>query len=122
MHSEEAQTTFAHISIEDYKTRFVDGGEEHYLLDVRTEAEFKEARIPGTVNISLQELTGMVDDVVDEAGDLPVVLVCRSGQRSMMAAQILRNMGADELVLYNLETGTLGWAKADHPLETGDPQ
>jgi len=122
MHSEEAQTTFAQISVEEYKSRFIDGGEEHYLLDVRTEAEFKQARIPNTVNISLQELTGRVDDVVEQADQRPVVLVCRSGQRSMMAAQILRNMGANELILYNLNTGTLGWAQANHPLETGDPQ
>lgn len=119
MHPEEATETYADISVEDYKTRFVDGGEDHLLLDVRTEEEFIEARIPGTVLIPLQELGSSVDDVIDMADGRPVVLVCRTGQRSVMAAQILRSLGADELILYNLDTGTKGWAFNSYPLDSG---
>lgn len=122
MHPEEASETYVDISAEDYKTRFVDGDESHLLLDVRTEEEFIEARIPNTVNVPLQDLTRQVGDVITMAGDRPVVLVCRSGRRSIMAAQILRSLGADDLILYNLDTGTKGWAMNSYPLDTGTPE
>lgn len=122
MHPEEASQTYADISVEDYKTRFVDGDEAHLLLDVRTEEEFVEARIPNTVNIPVQELSARFDEAITLADNRPVVVVCRSGQRSIMAIQILRSLGADDLILYNIDTGTKGWAMQSYPLETGAPE
>ena len=110
---------FEELSVEDYKTRFYDNGNGHFLLDVRTEDEFAEARIPGAINIPLDELQGRADEVEDAAGGNPVVIVCRTGQRSMMGAQILRYAGVDDLIFYNLSTGTVGWAQHDWPLERG---
>ena len=105
------------ISTEDYKNRFADDSEAHFLLDVRTVEEYKDARIPGAVNIPLDELQDRADEVKDSAGDLPVVLVCRSGVRSMMGGQMLRMAGLETHDFYNLSDGTMGWARAGHPVE-----
>jgi rhodanese-related sulfurtransferase len=111
---------FEDISVEDYKARFKDGGEAHFLLDVRRIDEFEEVRIPGAVNIPLDQLRARIDEVEDAAGDNPIVVVCRTGNRSMMGAQILRYSGIAETPIFNLETGTMGWAKQQFPLESGE--
>jgi rhodanese-related sulfurtransferase len=105
------------LTVENYKTRFKDGGETHLLLDVRTEEEYREVRIPGAVNIPLDELYDRIDDVTQTAGNSPIVIVCRSGSRSIMAAQILRFSGVQGVTIYNLDSGTRGWAEKQYPLE-----
>ena len=114
-----SDSIYKEINPEDYKDRFADGGEDHLLLDVRTVEEYEEIRIPGAVNIPLDEVTTRLDEITEAAGDKPIVLVCRSGGRSAMAAQALRGSGVTDIELYNLETGTMGWAKQKFPTEEG---
>lgn len=62
------------------------------LVDIRSadEVQGELAMIPGAVHIPLDRL----EDEMDEWDkDLPVVTVCRSGQRSLGAAATLKNMG-----------------------------
>lgn len=109
---------YENISVEDYKVRFKDGGAAHVLVDVRTEEEFNEGRIPGAINIPLDEVADRLDELETAAGDdRPLVLVCRSGVRSIMGAQIIRQSGLTSLHIYNLETGTKGWVNQRWPLE-----
>ena len=61
------------------------------LVDVRTPAEHRRHRIPGSVNIPLQQLEQRLGEL--EPKDAPVVLYCRSGRRSAMAARRLRQAG-----------------------------
>ena len=61
------------------------------LLDVRTPEEFREGRIPGAVNVSLQTIE-QVASVVKEK-DTPLFVYCRSGVRSRQAVSALQNMG-----------------------------
>jgi rhodanese-related sulfurtransferase len=64
------------------------------VLDVRTPAEFETAHIQGSYNIPLDVLDEHGPKVVEQLDDdHDVVLVCRSGQRSAKAAQLLRNAG-----------------------------
>ncbi|GAB4522769.1 MAG: hypothetical protein OHK0046_35780 [Anaerolineae bacterium] len=106
------------ITVEAYKARFKDLNENHLLLDVRTPEEFDEFRIPGAVNIPLDELMDRADEVQALAGENPIVVVCKSGVRSIMGAQTLGAVGLADHVIYNLDTGTLGWARANLPLES----
>lgn len=107
------------LSVEDYKTRFKDGEKAHLLLDVRTVEEFEEARMPDALNIPLDELEARTDEITQAAGEDPIVLVCRSGVRSIMGAQMLRYAGLKDLTLYNLDSGVIGWARSGYPLERG---
>src|SRR4051795_10138376 len=86
------------------------------LIDVRAEAEHEAGHIPGDRLITFDRLK-------DEAGslpqDAPVVLYCRSGERSGAAVQALRASGYDA---YNIEGGILAWADHGLPIEPEDGQ
>lgn len=103
------------LEVDEYKKRFKEGAEPHVLLDVRTEEEYEEIHIPGAVLIPLDELS---DRVAEVTPDLPVVVVCRTGMRSIMGIQILRYAGLQG-ELFNLEGGTKGWAEHGYPTDSG---
>lgn len=105
------------LDVTTYKARFKDGGEGHLLLDVRTVEEFEEVRIPGAVNIPLDELS---DRAAEVPVDQPIVLVCRSGVRSIMGAQLLRFAGLQAVQLFNLEGGTQVWVRHGWGTESGE--
>lgn len=110
---------YENFSIEDYKAQFYDNETPHFLLDVRTVEEFEQARIPGAVNIPLDDLEDRLEEIEEAAGDNPIVLVCRTGVRSIMGAQKLYYAGLDEVRLINLDRGTMGWAQQGLPIEQG---
>lgn len=94
------------------------------LVDVREPAEFVEGRIPGAVNIPRGVLEFEVDGhpavncITDPAlshREAPVVLSCRSGARSALAAAALKDLGFATPL--SLAGGFLGWAEADKPVE-----
>jgi rhodanese-related sulfurtransferase len=105
------------LEVDDYKQQFKDAGAGHLLLDVRTLEEYEEVRIPGAVNIPLDELS---DRVAEVPTDQPIVLVCRSGMRSIMGAQVLRYAGLNAVTLYNLEGGTKAWVSKGWQTESGE--
>jgi rhodanese-related sulfurtransferase len=66
------------------------------LIDVRSPGEFNQGHIDGARLLPVQELSARVDEVKTWAqGDLkkPLVVYCRSGQRSAQAARMLRRAG-----------------------------
>ena len=68
----------------------MDGKQAHTLVDVRTAEEFSSGYIPGAINIAVQELSGKLNKIPK---DKPVVVYCRSGNRSAHAAQTLLAAG-----------------------------
>jgi adenylyltransferase/sulfurtransferase len=64
----------------------------------------------GAVLVPMDELEARLDDV---PRDRPVVVYCRSGQRSLDAAQRLVEDGAERV--YNLRGGILAWARDVDP-------
>ncbi len=83
----------------------------HQLIDVRTAEEFASGHIPGALNIPVQELEQRLSEV--ETGQ-PVVLYCRSGNRSAQAAQILGDAGYGQV--YDLG-GIAAWQQAGLPID-----
>ena len=61
------------------------------LLDVRSSVEFAAGHIHGAVNIPLQELKDRMGEVGPKTQ--PVVVYCRSGQRSASAKRTLEASG-----------------------------
>jgi phage shock protein E len=61
------------------------------LVDVRSPAEFATGHIPGAVNIPVQELEQRLSEL--EPKQAPIVLYCRSGNRSGRAAGVLKSAG-----------------------------
>ncbi len=62
-----------------------------WLLDVRTPQEFASGHINGAINIPVDQLGARLDELGER--DRPVVVYCRSGHRSGIAAKILRKAG-----------------------------
>jgi rhodanese-related sulfurtransferase len=79
------------------------------LLDVRTDGEWAEARIPGAVHIPMDQLTARLAEVADR-----VVCVCAVGARSARVAQYLHAQGYEAV---NLAGGIYAWADDGRPLE-----
>src|SRR5688572_29894412 len=104
---------YEQLTIENFQEAFVNNGDaEFVLIDVREEDEFAAGHLPGAVNLPLSEFQFRTDEV-DE--DKPVVLVCRTDNRSEMAAQILTANGYDNV--YHLLEGTMGWMRRGLPIE-----
>ena len=61
------------------------------LLDVRTEGEYEDGGIDGSVNIPIQELPGRLDELGDK--NHPIIVYCQSGGRSAMAKRLLESNG-----------------------------
>ena len=91
----------------------LEGGEVE-LIDVRREHEWEAGRIPGARRVE-------VNDLPEEAKSLdkekPVVLYCRSGSRSELAADGLSAGGFDA---HALEGGITAWAEQGRPLDPQD--
>ena len=94
------------------------------VLDVREAAEFAQARIAGSVNVPRGLLESACDWGYDEtlpelagARERPVVVVCRSGLRSVLAADVMQQMGFADVV--SLKTGVRGWNDFEQPLVDG---
>lgn len=94
-----------------YQSQFVQPGRRHTLLDVRTPEEFAAEYIPGAINIPVQVLSEYLHEV--PTGQ-PVVIYCRSGNRSKIAMQILAQAGHAEL--YDLG-GIIEWKAAGLPVQ-----
>ena len=67
------------------------GLEGAVLLDVRTPQEYREGRIPGSINIPLQSLS--TADQIPAGKDAPLFVYCYSGARSAQAIRLLARMG-----------------------------
>lgn len=80
------------------------------VLDVRTPAEFAAGHLPGALNIPYDELDRRAAEV--GPASTPVLLYCRTGRRSGIAARTLRAKGFTEL--YDLKAYEL-WARAERP-------
>lgn len=95
------------------------------LLDVREPAEFAMLRIPGSINVPRgvleQSCEWDYEETVPElAGgrEQEIVVLCRSGKRSVLAADVLLQMGYGNVV--SLRTGVRGWNDFEQPLEDAE--
>jgi phage shock protein E len=98
------------ISPAEYVESF--NSDDHFLLDVRTPEEFASGHIEGAVNIPVEILGSYLDEVPQ---DQPVVLYCRSGNRSDQAASILRRSGYSDV--YDIDGGVIAWTNQNRPLQ-----
>ncbi len=64
------------------------------VIDVRTQAEYIKVAKPGSLNIPLHQISDELNGKLKDFDKTkPIILCCRSGTRSKMAAKILRRAG-----------------------------
>jgi len=83
------------------------------LVDVREPDEYAGGHAPGSVLIPVGQLNQRLKEL-DGYQNKPVVLICRSGRRSMAAAEILQKAGFGEI--RNVVGGMLAWEKTGLPM------
>jgi rhodanese-related sulfurtransferase len=91
------------INVEEFN-EWRKNNKEHQLIDVRERHEYDTGNIGGLL-IPLGELMSRMEEV---NADIPVVMQCRSGRRSAVAAELLKSRFPD-IEVYNLEGGILDW-------------
>lgn len=99
------------VSREEAQKLLGDGAQ---LVDVRADHEWEAGRIAGATHLPLDELAGRAGEI-DQGR--PVVVYCRGGNRSSMAAAALTAAGYDAV---KLTEGIVGWSEQDLPLEPED--
>jgi rhodanese-related sulfurtransferase/glyoxylase-like metal-dependent hydrolase (beta-lactamase superfamily II) len=77
------------------------------VLDVRTEAEWRETHIAGSLNIPLSQLARRLQEV---PRDRPLVVHCQTGYRSSIAVSLLQRHGVTEAA--DLVGGLAAWEKS----------
>jgi rhodanese-related sulfurtransferase len=85
----------------------------HLVVDVRDAAEYAEGHVPGAQSVPLAVLGERAARL--PAGE-PVYVVCASGNRSKVAAELLVHAGMDA---YSVAGGTRGWLETGRPVDTG---
>ncbi|MFH7334235.1 rhodanese-like domain-containing protein [Streptomyces sp. KHY 26] len=97
----------------DEAVRYTRGGDaQAVLLDVREQREWDAGHAPGAV---YAPLSGLVAGAAlpDVARERPLVVICRSGQRSQQAAALLTARGAR---VVDVKGGMRAWSAAGYPV------
>ncbi len=82
----------------------INSGKKIKLIDVREPYEFTEGHIPGAELIPLGQVPNALNKLHK---DDTIVVVCRSGARSLRAAQFLASHGYANVI--NMQGGMLSW-------------
>lgn len=82
----------------------LENAEQYTILDVREEAEYAFNHIPNAISIPFGELEDRLDELKK---DQEIYVVCRTGNRSDLAAQRLTEKGFNQV--YNVMPGMSNW-------------
>ena len=82
---------YEQITPEEAK-KIMDSGEEHIILDTREQDEFDEGYIPGAILIPYTEIENKAEEMLPDKDKL-ILVYCRSGRRSKIAAESLSKLG-----------------------------
>ena len=101
---------------------FIQKNPDTLLLDIREHNEFDGCYIENSLHVPRGVLEQACDwDYAETVPDLvkarqrPIIAVCRSGNRSVLAALTMTLMGYERVV--SLKTGIKGWNDSDLPLK-----
>ncbi len=83
------------------------------VLDVREDKEFAAGHIPKAKHIPLGQLAGRLNEL-DKFKNKPVLVTCRSGNRSARACGMLKKAGFE--TVYNHAGGIIAWERANLPV------
>lgn len=85
------EAVYVNITAEQAK-EIMDSQEGYIILDTRTQEEYDEGHIPGAIVISHDEIKQKAESVLTDKNQL-ILVYCRSGRRSKLAAEDLVALG-----------------------------
>ena len=86
-----SQEVYMNITPETAK-QIMDTSKDYIILDVRTQEEFDQAHIPGAILIPNEQISAEAERVLMDKNQL-ILVYCRSGRRSKLAAEELVKLG-----------------------------
>ena len=104
------------IRLEELYERLNTEDEPPLLVDVRTPQEYYGGHIKNTRLLPLGDLLSNTE-VINEFKEKEIIVICHSGSRSMMAAQILARVGFKDI--RNLTGGMMLWHRKGYPIKLG---
>ena len=90
----------------------LNGRDDVILIDVREQWEYDDGHIPGITHIPMGEIPNRLAEI---PSDIPVVLTCRSGNRSSQVTAFLQENGYENV--HNMQGGILAWQSAGYEVE-----
>ncbi len=108
--SQNAGSLPAFVSVNEAHQMYQEGT---FVLDVRTVEEWNEFHVPNTTLIPLDELSARVNELPK---DQPIVVVCRSGNRSQTGRDILLAAGFNAT---SMNGGLNAWRDSGYPVVSG---
>ncbi|GAA0710938.1 rhodanese-like domain-containing protein [Dokdonella soli] len=90
--------------------------ENALLIDVSSLQDFEKGHIPGAKQVAMSQFDPESKDLA-KVRELPVAIVCKTGQASAQAAQRLKKAGFTKV--FWLEGGLVAWNEAQMPLAKG---
>jgi sulfur-carrier protein adenylyltransferase/sulfurtransferase len=109
---DEARARIREIGVDDLRSA-MESGDPMTILDVRDQPEVNLGRIPGALHISRGNLESKVEAVIPR--ESKVVIYCATGNRSVLAADTLQEMGYDGVA--SLAGGFREWAETGGDIE-----
>ena len=100
----------SNISVDEAYAIYQQG--DAFFLDVRELSEWNEFHAPGTTLIPLGELASRLNEA---PRDRPIVVVCRSGNRSQQGRDILLQAGFTNVT--SMDGGLNEWRSKGYPIE-----
>ena len=85
------EAAYMNITAEEAR-QIMDSEEGYVILDVRTQEEYDQGHIPGAIVISHEEIAEKAEEVLTDKDQL-ILVYCRSGRRSKIAAEALVELG-----------------------------
>ena len=82
---------YVNITAEEAK-QIMDSQDGYIILDVRTQEEYDQGHIPDAIVISHEEIAEKAEEVLTDKDQL-ILVYCRSGRRSKIAAEALVELG-----------------------------
>lgn len=90
---------------QDEAKRIMDSDSDFVIVDVRREDEYAIEHIPNAVNVPLEDIEDIAEEELPDKEQL-LLVYCRSGRRSKMAAGILDSIGYTNVKEFG---GILDW-------------
>ena len=92
-HTKENDQEAAYMNITAEEAKAIMDTEQGYvILDTRTREEYDQGHIPGAIVISHEEIADKAENVLTDKDQL-ILVYCRSGRRSKIAAEALVELG-----------------------------
>src|SRR3989344_5028973 len=91
----------------------IDENQDFILLDVRTPEEFTRGKLPGSINLPVNDISEKIGSLVPDKSSF-VYVYCLSGSRSVSAVNTMLKLGYSNV--FDMSHGLLAWRIKGYPV------